>query len=54
MYKAYVFRMYPDEKQKILIENHLEYLDGYIIIFQKKKQIEYRETGKSKSAYDEC
>lgn len=30
--KGYIFRIYPDEKQRILIEKFLEQVDIFIII----------------------
>jgi len=54
MYKAYVFRIYPDEKQKILIEKSFGVSRWTYNHFLEEKQREYKETGKSKSAYDEC
>ena len=54
MYKAYVFRMYPDENQKILIEKSFGVSRWTYNHFLEEKQREYKETGKSKSTYDEC
>jgi len=54
MYKAYVFRIYPDEKQKILIEKSFGVSRWTYNHFLNEKQRQYKETGKSKSAYDEC
>ena len=54
MYKAYVFRMYPDESQRILIEKSFGVSRWTYNHFLEENQREYRETGKSKSTYDEC
>ncbi|MBR3229251.1 MAG: helix-turn-helix domain-containing protein, partial [Bacilli bacterium] len=54
MYKAYVFRMYPDEKQTELINKSFGVNRFIFNHFLKEKQKEYKETGKSKSAFDEC
>ena len=54
MYKAYVFRMYPNEKQKILIEKSFGVSRWTYNHFLEEKQRQYKETGKSKSVYEEC
>ena len=54
MYKAYVFRMYPDEKQKDLINKSFGVSRFIYNYFLEEKQKEYKETGKSKSAFEEC
>lgn len=54
MYKAYVFRMYPNEKQKILIEKSFGVSRWTYNHFLEEKQRQYKEAGKSKSAYEEC
>ena len=54
MYKAYVFRMYPDEKQKDLINKSFGISRFIFNHFLEEKQKEYKMTGKSKSAFEEC
>ena len=54
MYKAYVFRMYPDEKQKDLINKSFGVNRFIYNHFLEEKQNEYKKTGKSKSAFEEC
>ncbi|MBR3229241.1 MAG: helix-turn-helix domain-containing protein, partial [Bacilli bacterium] len=54
MYKAYVFRMYPDEKQKNLISKSFGVSRFIYNHFLEEKQKEYKEIGKSKPAFDEC
>ena len=54
MYKAYVFRMYPDEKQKNLISKSFGVSRFIYNHFLEEKQNEYKKTGKSKSAFEEC
>ena len=54
MYKAYVFRMYPDEKQKNLISKSFGTSRFIYNHFLEEKQNEYKKTGKSKSAFEEC
>ena len=54
MYKAYVFRMYPDDKQTELINKSFGVNRFIFNHFLEEKQKEYKETGKSKSAFEEC
>ena len=54
MYKAYVFRMYPDENQKILINKSFGVSRWIYNHFLEEKKKEYIETGKSKNAYEMC
>ena len=54
MYKAYVYRMYPDDEQKDLINKSFGVSIFIYNHFLEEKQKEYKENGKSKSAYDEC
>ena len=54
MYKAYVFRMYPDNKQKELINKSFGVSRFIYNYFLEERQKEYEENKKSKTAYDEC
>ena len=54
MYKAYVFRMYPNEKQTELINKSFGTSRFIYNHFLEEKQNEYKKTGKSKSAFEEC
>ncbi|MBR2707858.1 MAG: helix-turn-helix domain-containing protein, partial [Bacilli bacterium] len=54
MYKAYVFRMYPNEKQTELINKSFGTSRFIYNHFLEEKQKEYKETGKSKSTFEEC
>ena len=54
MYKAYVFRMYPDDKQTELINKSFGVNRFIFNHFLEEKQKEYKETGKSKSDFEEC
>ena len=54
MYKAYVFRMYPNNKQTELINKSFGVNRFIYNHFLEEKQNEYKETGKSKSAFEEC
>ena len=51
--KGYVFRMYPDEKQEELINKTFGCSRFIYNYFLDDKIIEYKEKGKSKSAYDQ-
>ena len=51
--KGYVFRMYPDEKQEELINKTIGCSRFIYNYFLDDKIKEYKETGKSKSAYDQ-
>ncbi len=52
--KAYVFRIYPSEEQKRLINQTISSSRFVYNYFLNQKIIEYKNTKKSKSAYDEC
>ena len=54
MYKAYVFRMYPDEEQKDLINKSFGVSRFLYNHFLEEKQKEYKENVKSKSSYEQC
>ena len=54
MHKAYVFRMYPDDKQKELINKSFGVSRFIYNHFLEERQKEYKENKKSKSLYDEC
>ena len=54
MYKAYVFRMYPNNEQTELINKSFGVSRFIYNHFLEEKQKEYKETGKSKSAFEEC
>ena len=52
MLKAYVFRMYPDDDQRQMINQTIgnsRFIYNYCL---NDKQVEYKETKKSKTAYD--
>ena len=51
--KGYVFRMYPDEKQKYLINKTIGCTRFVYNHFLSEKIIDYKETKKSKTAYDQ-
>ena len=51
--KGYVFRMYPDEKQEELINKTIGCSRFIYNYFLDDKIKEYKEIGKSKSAYDQ-
>ena len=51
--KGYVFRLYPNEKQKELINKMVGCCRFLYNYFLDDKIKEYKETGKSKSAYDQ-
>ncbi len=53
MLKAYVFRMYPNEKQKQIINQTIGNSRFIYNYFLDEKIKEYKETGKSKSAYEQ-
>ena len=54
MYKAYVFRMYPNNEQTELINKSFGTSRFIYNHFLEEKQKEYKKTGKSKSAFEEC
>ncbi len=51
--KGYVFRLYPNQKQKELIEKTIESSRFIYNYFLEDKIKEYKEIGKRKSAYDQ-
>lgn len=53
MLKAYVFRMYPDNKQKQIINQIVDNARFIYNYFLNDKINEYKKTKKSKSAYDQ-
>ena len=52
--KGYVFRLYPNEKQEQLINKTIGCCRFIYNYFLDDKIKEYKETGKSKSAYDQA
>ena len=52
-FKGYVFRMYPTKDQEILINKTIGCSRIIYNHFLADKIEEYKETGKSKSAYDQ-
>ena len=51
--KGYIFRMYPDKNQKQLINKTIGTSRFIYNYFLTDKINEYKDTGKSKSAYDQ-
>ena len=54
MYKAYVFRMYPNEKQRELINKSFGISRFIYNYFLEEKQNEYKKSGKSRLSYEQC
>ncbi len=52
--KAYVFRIYPSDEQKRLINQTIGSSRFIYNYFLYQKINEYKNTKKSKSAYEEC
>ena len=53
MYKAYVFRLYPNEKQEGLINETVGCTRFIYTHFLKEKKIEYKRAKKSKTAFEQ-
>ena len=53
IYKGYVFRLYPNEYQKEIINKSFGVSRFIYNHFLEEKQREYKDTKKSKSAYEQ-